>query len=600
MKSVPDAGTTAVLTAEGRFDRAGAAAFLNPFDQRALRVALDLRVAGETITAISLGPAPAREALRIALALGADRAWHLTGEEFAGSDTVATSRALARAIRRSRSELVLAGEFSTDAGTGFVPASTAARLGYSVRTGVRAIRRDRDRGEIEVTSDTEDGWLRERVRPPVLLAVGEKIAKILPPEPARLAAISDGRIEPFRPAELGLTAAETGGAGSPTRVVRVFGEAPVRHRIRLDQGSVESQARAAAELLGEWLPAAPASAADSVHGSAAPRPLDDAGVLVTNERGELETRALPLLSEVRLRSPTSPVAAWWLGPPPDPATLERIAGAGASELRIATPHSIPMTVREAALGVARIVEEAPNVATVLTAGDRFGRDVAAYVSGLRELGIVSGVRGIRAEDAGPLRWERESFGGRYLAEVIVRSRPALAVARAGAFRPAPSGAAPVLRSTVHSGLATAEPSERVDEGREVEGRIGDLETARCLVVVGTGVGGPAGIERLRPDLEAWGAALGATRRVVDVGWVPRYRQIGLTGRTVAPELLILLGVRGSANHAIGWRRARAVVAVNPDPTAPIFDVSDVGIVGRWEEVWPPLTRALTPLVHRLS
>jgi len=89
-----------------------------------------------------------------------------------------------------------------------------------------------------------------------------------------------------------------------------------------------------------------------------------------------------------------------------------------------------------------------------------------------------------------------------------------------------------------------------------------------------------------------------TRRVVDAGWLPVRRQVGLTGRALAPRLAVLLGVRGAANHMVGWARAGTILAVNRDAAAPVFGEADVGIVGAIDEVVPelaePLAQALGP------
>jgi electron transfer flavoprotein alpha subunit len=89
-----------------------------------------------------------------------------------------------------------------------------------------------------------------------------------------------------------------------------------------------------------------------------------------------------------------------------------------------------------------------------------------------------------------------------------------------------------------------------------------------------------------------GAQLGATRKVTDNGWLPRSRQIGITGRSIAPRLFVSVGASGKFNHTVGLRAAQTVVAINPDANAPIFDAADVGIVGEWQQVVPRLVEHL--------
>jgi electron transfer flavoprotein alpha subunit len=102
---------------------------------------------------------------------------------------------------------------------------------------------------------------------------------------------------------------------------------------------------------------------------------------------------------------------------------------------------------------------------------------------------------------------------------------------------------------------------------------------------------------LSPLTALLGAELGATRKVTDRGWAPRSRQVGITGRSIAPRLYVALGVSGKFNHMVGVRAAGTIMAINPDPTAPVFTHCDIGVVGDWHEVVPVLEDALRGLVE---
>ena len=108
---------------------------------------------------------------------------------------------------------------------------------------------------------------------------------------------------------------------------------------------------------------------------------------------------------------------------------------------------------------------------------------------------------------------------------------------------------------------------------------------------------PDDYKELAPLAEALGAALAATRKVTDRGWLPRARQLGITGISVAPRLYVAVGLSGKFNHALGFRNAGTVLAINDDPTAPIFDFADIGIVADWKRVVPLLTAALATEVR---
>ena len=118
-----------------------------------------------------------------------------------------------------------------------------------------------------------------------------------------------------------------------------------------------------------------------------------------------------------------------------------------------------------------------------------------------------------------------------------------------------------------------------------------LAEANAVIAVGRGVA-PDEYGALEPLRVALGAELGATRKVTDEGWLPRSRQIGITGRSIAPRLLVSIGASGKFNHAVGIRAAGTVLAINADPNAPIFDHADFGIVGDWHDVVPRLVAAL--------
>jgi electron transfer flavoprotein alpha subunit len=127
-----------------------------------------------------------------------------------------------------------------------------------------------------------------------------------------------------------------------------------------------------------------------------------------------------------------------------------------------------------------------------------------------------------------------------------------------------------------------------------ERRNDDIEAlARAQVVIGVGTGvHPDEYEQLSPLAAVLGAELAATRKVTDKGWAPRSRQVGITGRAVAPRLYVAIGLSGKFNHMVGVRSAGTILAVNPDPSAPVFEHCDVGIVADWHEVVPLLTTSL--------
>jgi electron transfer flavoprotein alpha subunit len=122
-----------------------------------------------------------------------------------------------------------------------------------------------------------------------------------------------------------------------------------------------------------------------------------------------------------------------------------------------------------------------------------------------------------------------------------------------------------------------------------------LEDARIVIAGGRGLGGPEGFTQLKALAELVGGSVGASRPPVDQGWWPESGQIGITGKIIAPELYIAVGISGSSQHLSGITGARTVVAVNKDPEANIFNSATYGIVGDWNKVLPALTDKIKEL-----
>jgi len=239
----------------------------------------------------------------------------------------------------------------------------------------------------------------------------------------------------------------------------------------------------------------------------------------------------------------------------------------------------PETAYQAALA---LMGDAPPELLLMAEGQLF-ESVGARLAGHYGRTAVRDVG--RVELAGDgLRLAKAAFGGK--AEAVLAGAEAAVVAlRAGAF--AQADAVPAGVETV--GLDLPAPVER-QVVRESEGE--DLGRARVVVSGGRGMGSAEGYQGLRALADLLGAALGASRAAVDEGWASPSQQVGITGRKVAPELYLAIGISGASQHLSGMSQSRQVVAVNKDEHAPIFAAADIGVVADWQQLWPHLKRAL--------
>jgi electron transfer flavoprotein alpha subunit len=207
-------------------------------------------------------------------------------------------------------------------------------------------------------------------------------------------------------------------------------------------------------------------------------------------------------------------------------------------------------------------------------------------------GLLPEVTGFEAGDGG-LVWTRPVMGGKLQSKVRVKGEGTVLVSvQSGAF-PADGvvrGEAEVKPLEVD--LSGVQPDREIVGYEEVGGDTVDLTKADVIVAVGRGVGGADKMGPVQDLARALGAEIGASRPVIDNGWLPRDRQIGSSGQTVAPKLYVAAGISGAIQHLVGMKGSSVIVAINKDPGAPIFNVADYGIVGDLHEVLPALTEAV--------
>jgi electron transfer flavoprotein alpha subunit len=597
LKAVPDVESLRVDPATGSAVRDGLPLLINPFDQRALRVALELRRAAETVTVVSMGPPAAEAPLHDARAQGADRAILLTDPALAGSDTLVTARVLRRAVDRLGGDLLLMGRWSTDSETGQVPPQLAELLGRPFVGAARRLAR-LEGDQIEADVDTEDGWIGCRLRLPAVVSVGEKIAKPKKLLPEELRGAASLPVEIWSLEDLGMGPETVGRGASPTYVARLVEETAPRTPHLFESGSPEERVRAAAACLAELLSRSASPGDPTI--PIAPRgedPTDRFLVLTTGADGRLSLPARDLVAALRRDHPSWGVEAVGVGDPPGERERRLLGGAGTDRLWAGSDPDRPIAPENAVQVLQTVARNGPAPAGIAILSDLYGRTVAGRLSAREGWGLTGDATGISVGADGRPVYRKPAFGGRWIAEIGTRSGPAVVTVRPGAFpRAGPLDGEPVPVRSIPF-VPRVEPITFTPGGTERDPSWGDALSAPVLLVAGQGVGGPEGVRALRHAAPSFGATVVATRRVVDLGWAPRQLQIGLTGLSVEPWLAILVGVGGSPNHLVGLRRAGRLLAVNRDPGAPVFQHADVGIVGEWETVLPLLAAQLGPTLR---
>jgi electron transfer flavoprotein alpha subunit len=232
-----------------------------------------------------------------------------------------------------------------------------------------------------------------------------------------------------------------------------------------------------------------------------------------------------------------------------------------------------------------ITQHHPSV--ILFASSYAGRDVAAGLSARLDCGAITDVGDFRLAD-GSVQATIPALGGSYQSTTtLVNQGPKLLLVRPKSFEVRRTGGTARVEPVT---AAASDDAKRV----RVEDRVAvplegpQLEGANNIVSGGRGLKSAESFQMLRELAELIGGAVGATRAVVDAAWVPYSMQIGQTGKTVKPDVYIACGISGAIQHLAGMKSSKAIIAVNTDPEAPIFKVSDLGIVGDVFQVVPQL------------
>lgn len=218
------------------------------------------------------------------------------------------------------------------------------------------------------------------------------------------------------------------------------------------------------------------------------------------------------------------------------------------------------------------------------------REVAGRLAARLGVGLISNAMDVQAVN-GSFVAKVPYFGGAKVASYRANARPAIVLIRPKSFEITRSGdQAEVVEvsASITEGSRRARIVERLEEAADKV----KLEDARIVVSGGRGLGGPENFHFVHELADALGGAAGASRAVVDAGWVPYAMQVGQTGKTVRPGVYIAAGISGAMQHTVGMKGSKVIVAINKDRDAPILKMADLGVVGDALKILPKLTEAV--------
>ncbi len=226
----------------------------------------------------------------------------------------------------------------------------------------------------------------------------------------------------------------------------------------------------------------------------------------------------------------------------------------------------------------------------LFGGGLLGFEIGAGLAARLNAGVTMEVTQVDVED-GRLTAERPIHGDSSISTSRYKDR-GIIIGRLNAFEIAAASDATADVEDVTVELSEASTRLTMVQRGEQRGADVDIEGANILVAGGRGLGKPEGFELCEALADALGGAVAATRAVVDAGWYPYSTQIGQTGKTVSPKLYLAAGISGAIQHKVGFQSSENIVAINKDSNAPIFEYSDLGIVGDLNKILPKLTEAV--------
>jgi electron transfer flavoprotein alpha subunit len=565
---------------------------------------LKIKYGGEAVV-VTMGPPQAKEALLEAMGMGADRSLHLLDRAFAGSDTLATARALAAAIRREMPvDLVLCGKYSVDAETGHVGPEVAELLNMPHVCGAIRVELGTPPGPVMVEAETDYGVQRIETRLPLLITTAERLIKPYSPKPEE---VENAKSKPYRvvqAVELGQDSL-FGFKGSPTSVSQIYSIETKRKCEIIKGETLAEKTRKLVETLSDnglftgWKDEKAASImpeeSRKINGK---KPFWVVAELI---QGQVRPVTYELLGKgIELATKLQSELCALVFNEGTEGQIQGLITHGADKVYVLKNAQLVQYSNDAyADALAQTIVKF-NPFAVIGGSTSFGRDIMPRVAARLGLGMTSDCIGLELDAQQQLIQLKPAFGGNIIAPIMSKTLPQMATIRPGMLNPSEANYSR-KGDIVEVPLTGIKPvSHVVNEEFRSDRDALRLDNAEVIVAVGAGVGGPQNLSPINQLATILDSPIATTRKVVDLGWLPSQLQVGLTGKSVAPRLYLAVAIRGAFNHMVGVGRAKIVVAINNDPNAPIFKNCDYGIIGDYAEVVPILNEELSRAKARVA
>jgi electron transfer flavoprotein alpha subunit len=273
-----------------------------------------------------------------------------------------------------------------------------------------------------------------------------------------------------------------------------------------------------------------------------------------------------------------------------------LGGYGANKVLVVEDPRLTLCASSAYAKIVAEVAQAQQATVVLIPATALGKDLAPRVAVKLDAGLAADCTALNVEGTDIIA-TRPVYAGKSLTRLKVLSTVKVFTLRPNVFTAGESSGASAPVETVVPALTDQEFSCVVKEIKQSSGKL-DVAEANIIVTGGRGLRGPENFAMIEQLADALGAAVGASRAVVDAGWRPHEEQVGQTGKTVSPSLYVAIAVSGAIQHLAGMSSSKYIVAINKDKDAPIFQVATYGIVGDAFEVVPALTAAVKKLLGK--